>query len=326
MKIYGNVLWEGEFRKGTLEIKEGIVVDFREERNYDIRGTVIPTFINMHTHIGDTYTQEEPKGSLEEIVGPGGLKFKILRNRKKVYLGMRRAMRLMEREGISHFVDFREGGEEGVSLLLEAAKGFKINPVIMCRVRDSRCQGIGMSSLSDHPYDTLKSLSQWAREREKMFAIHASERIREDIDAVLSLNPSFLVHMLEATEEDLRKVASRGIPVVLTPRSNLFFGKIPNVPRFLKFGIKLALGTDNGMISLPSIFREMEIAYKLSRLHGGVDAMDVLRMATITPREILGIRDNYPGGKARLIIFKRLMTPYEIVNKAGSWDIKRIIL
>jgi cytosine/adenosine deaminase-related metal-dependent hydrolase len=33
--------------------------------------------------------------------------------------------------------------------------------------------------------------------------------------------------MLEATDADLREVSRRKIPVVITPRSNLFFGKIP---------------------------------------------------------------------------------------------------
>jgi cytosine/adenosine deaminase-related metal-dependent hydrolase len=94
----------------------------------------------------------------------------------------------------------------------------------------------------------------------------------------------------------------------------------------ISHGVTLALGTDNGMFSLPSIFREMEAAYKLSKVYGGVDPMEVLRMATINPRRILGMEDNFVGGKARLIVFRRLMTPYEIVNKASSADIKRLIL
>ena len=239
---------------------------------------------------------------------------------------MRRAMRYMEREGISHFVDFREGGREGADMLIEASQGLSITPVILCRAPYERCHGIGMSSISDHDFDTLKNLSSWAHENGKIFALHASEGSREDIDRVLSLKPHFLVHMLSATDEDLGKLKKAGVPLVITPRSNLFFGKVPNIPRFLRFGITLALGTDNGMLSLPSIFREMEAAYKLSRLNGAISPMEILRMVTVNPRRILGIRDNDIGLKARFIVLRRFMSAYEIVNKASLLDIKRLIL
>ena len=326
MKIYGNILWNGEFRKGTIIIKDGIVEEFKKERDFDLRGTVIPTFINMHTHIGDFWAKEEPRGGIKEIVGPGGYKYKILRNKRRVYEGMRRAMRYMQKEGISHFVDFREGEREGVSLLLEAAKGFNIKPVIFARDVYKESEGLGLSSISDYDREYISSKVKEAKRNKKLFAIHVSERVREDIDFVLSLHPDFVVHMLEATEEDLEKIRAANIPVVLTPRSNLFFGKVPNIPRFLKHNILLALGTDNGMFSLPSIFREMEIAYKLSKLYGYVPPEEILKMATINPRKILGIEDNDIGKKARFIVFKRLMTPYELVNKSSLLDIKRIIL
>ncbi len=326
MKVYGNILWHGKFIKGTLVIREGVIEDLREDRDFDIRGTIIPTFINMHTHIGDFSAREEPRGNIEDIVGPGGYKYKVLRDKDEVYRGMRRAMRYMQREGISHFVDFREGGREGIELLLKASRGLKIKPVIFGREICDGIQGIGLSSISDYDRDFIKSMAKMAREHGKLFAIHVSERVREDIDFVLSLHLSFIVHMLEASDEDLIKVRNADIPIVLTPRSNLFFGKIPNIPRFIKHGILLALGTDNGMFSFPSMFREMEIAYKISKLYGYVSPADILNMATENPRKILGIKDNEIGEKARIIIFRRLMSSYEIVNKASLLDIKRIIL
>ncbi len=325
MKIYGNIFWKGKFTKGTLIIKDGIIEDFKNGRDFEIKGTVIPTFINMHTHIGDFSCQDEPLGGIIEVVGPGGFKYKVLRNRRRVYYGMRRAMRYMQREGISHFVDFREGGEEGVMLLRDASRGLKIKPIIFGRGVYKDAEGVGLSSISDYEPDFLITVARRAKKEKKFFALHASERIREDIDFVLSLEPDFLVHMLEATDEDLKKVSLKRIPIVLTPRSNLFFGKIPNIPRFLKFKITLALGTDNGMFSLPSMFREMEMAYKLSKLYGYVSPEDILKMATENPRKILGIEDNSIGRKARMIVFRRLMSPYEVVNKASFLDIKRII-
>ncbi len=325
MRIYGNVLWHGRFIKGTLVIKDGIVEDFERSRNYDIRGTVVPTFINMHTHIGDYLCNEEPVGGIAEIVGPGGFKYRVIRNKRRVYRGMRSAMRYMLREGISHFVDFREGGKEGVELLLQASLGLNIHPIIFARAICPKADGIGLSSVSDYEEEYLKKMAQAAKAHGKKFAIHASERIREDIDFVLSLKPDFLVHMLESTDEDLKKVKAQKVPIVITPRSNLFFGKIPNIPRFLNFGLLLALGTDNAMFSLPSIFREMEAAYKLSRLYGYVNPEEILKMATDNPRRILGIDDNDIEKRASFIVFRRLMSPYEIVTKGNPFEIKKII-
>ena len=328
MRIYGNIMLQDEFFRGTIEIKDGILENVWKKRKepFDFRGTVIPTFINMHTHIGDFSCQEEPRGKLEEIVGPGGFKYKVLRNRSRVYRGMRRSMKIMESEGISHFVDFREGGKEGIDLLIEASRGMKIIPVILGRIKDERIHGIGLSSISDYSWDFVKDMADWAKRKNKLFAIHFSERIREDVEKVLSLNPIFVIHALQCTDGDLIKLKEKEIAVVVTPRANMFFGSLVNIPRLLKFGLRVALGTDNGMISLPSIFREMEAAYKISKLFGEIPPLEILKMATTYPRKILGIRDNVEGEIVRLILFKRYMSSYEIVNKSSFRDIRKIIL
>jgi len=103
--------------------------------------------------------------------------------------------------------------------------------------------GIGLSSISDYSWEYLKNMANWAKKNNKLFAIHASERIREDINRILSLKPDFLIHMLEASDDDLRVLRDRNLPLVITPRSNLFFGKIPNIPKLLRYRILLALGT-----------------------------------------------------------------------------------
>jgi cytosine/adenosine deaminase-related metal-dependent hydrolase len=59
----------------------------------------------------------------------------------------------------------------------------------------------------------------------------------------------------------------------------VFFGKVPDIPRFLRHGLAVHLGTDNAMVNSPSILREMEFAYKVSRLRGGIGAREVLTMA-----------------------------------------------
>ncbi len=333
MKIYGNILLNDKFFVGTIEVEDGKIISIVEKKEkYDFRGTVIPTFINMHTHIGDFFYSQEPEGDLEVVVGPGGLKHRILKDPKNVFLGMRKAMRMMQSCGISHFVDFREGGKEGVDLILKASEGFWIKPIVLGRgdLWDN-ADGVGISSISDVGYDTARYLSQKTHKSGKIFALHASENRREDIDKILSLKPNFVVHMLVARDDDLIKMKEKNIPLVITPRANAFWGKIPNIPKLKHLGLKISLGTDNGMISSPCMFREMEFSYRISRLQEckktgtKITPEDVIKMATVIPREILGIHDNSLNEDANLIVFKKILTPYEIVTRTSSRDIRLIL-
>src|SRR5207245_9323158 len=67
--------------------------------------------------------------------------------------------------------------------------------------------GIAVSSYIDWPRDAIEKLAADARRAKKIFAIHCSERVREEIDAVLDLKPAFLVHMIHATDADLERCA-----------------------------------------------------------------------------------------------------------------------
>src|SRR5207245_9321814 len=85
--------------------------------------------------------------------------------------------------------------------------------------------------------------------------------------------------MLQATDADLGRCGDAGVPIVVCPRSNAFFGMTPDIPRMLRHGVELHLGTDNAMINTPSLFREMEFAYRVARLKGRVPAREMLEMA-----------------------------------------------
>jgi cytosine/adenosine deaminase-related metal-dependent hydrolase len=120
-----------------------------------------------------------------------------------------------------------------------------------------------------------------------MFAIHASERVREDLDQILDMKPSFLVHMTVASDDDFITCAQEGVPIVACPRSNLFFGRMPPLRRMIEAGVTVALGTDNAMISLPDILTEMEFAGRLLRFQGMRDVDYVVDMAVKNGRKIL---------------------------------------
>jgi cytosine/adenosine deaminase-related metal-dependent hydrolase len=284
------------FRAGTVGWEDGLIVEAREGRARDAlaHGLVIPGLWNAHTHLGDAVVTQELRGTLEELVAPpNGLKHRVLAKAKDaaVISAMQRAMATMLRTGTTGFSDFREGGLKGLKLLYAAETALPLDGVALGRpgglAYDARevaallraADGIAVSSYVDWPAGELEKVAADARRAGKPFAIHCSERIREDIDGVLDLSPAFLVHMVHATDADLERVADAGVPIVVCPRSNAFFGLTPDLPRMLRAGVELRLGTDNAMINVPSVLREMDFAYRVARMKGGVAAREIVEMA-----------------------------------------------
>ena len=99
---------------------------------------LIPGFINAHTHIGDSIAKDLAiDADVDSKIHPMiGLKQKILRETpdKELIRFMRKSAQSMLKKGITTFVDFREGGIDGINLLKKALKGIPINSVILGRV------------------------------------------------------------------------------------------------------------------------------------------------------------------------------------------------
>jgi cytosine/adenosine deaminase-related metal-dependent hydrolase len=263
---------------------------------------VLPGFVNAHTHIGDSFAYPAPRGTVEEIVAPpNGYKHRMLRvaSRAQKVRGMRASLDVMAATGTCTFVDFREEGAEGIQALREAAEGSPVSAVVLGRPVHGNmtqealagfvagCDGLGMSSLRDWPRDLLQRASRASKESGKLFGLHASEVVREDIDAILELKPDFLVHMTAASEGDIAAVAEAGIPVVVCPRSNEFFGIDPRIPRLRAAGVEVAIGTDNGMICRPDMLEELRAAFRMSSGSGGLAPVDAVRLATSSGRKVL---------------------------------------
>lgn len=317
--LCGSVYRDGSFAHGSVGVEDGIVVSVTRQDHRDAmaRGLVIPAFVNHHTHLADAVVRQELRGTLEEIVAPPyGLKHRELEGAKEVDVvaAIRGAIDDLVATGSGSFWDFREGGLVGLRTLLRATLGLPASPVAygrpsriaydrnevaaLLRVAD----GIGISSVLDWPRDDAEKLARDCRRAGKGFATHCSERVREEIDAVLDLDPAFLVHMLEATEADLERCVDARVPIVVCPRSNVFFGKVPDLPRLLRIGVDVRLGTDNAMVNAPSMLREMEFAYKIARLRGRVDARDILAMA-LRGRGRDAERGIREGDPADLVVF-----------------------
>jgi cytosine/adenosine deaminase-related metal-dependent hydrolase len=134
----------------------------------------------------------------------------------------------------------------------------------------------------------MEKLEEWFQQREDKIESLKKElkRIREDIDRILDLKPSFLVHMCRANADDIERVKEEGIPVVICPRSNDFFGIKPNLELLWRIGIEISIGTDNAMIADTNIYEEL----KWLKMHfRTVPIEDLLRMITYNPARIFGI-------------------------------------
>ena len=328
MKVYGYVYWDGSFERGTLFINEdGIIEEFSKSRNedYDLKGTLIPTFVNAHTHTGDSVVHGEPPHDLMACVGPGGFKSRLLDSAsgEEIVSAMNGAIKYMLMTGATHFVDFREGSVSGIKNLLKAIPE-PAKPHIFGRPSTPSdipeilklAGGVSLSSISDYDAEFLRAVSMAVHSNDGRLAVHFSERIREDTEALLELKPHHVVHCIECTDEDLSVLNESRIPVVVTPRSNAHFFKYPDVRKMLDHGLKVALGTDNAMLSTPSIPSEMEYLYRMSLLRGTpVRPSEILRMATEVPRDIFGIEENKPGKKASYIVYSGVPDEYEITVK-----------
>ena len=326
-EISGNIFIDGAMKHGTLEIKDGVKFTEGERRNSGNVGTLIPSFINAHTHIGDSFITDVPAGDIPEIVGPGGFKYRMLSSATDDVIigGMERSMRIMQETGTSAFMDFRESDIRGLELLERAAK-HDVMPVPLGRPDSTtsdlgkiidRCKGFAPSALNDDDFFQLMSMRHLSREKGKLFGIHFSENLPEDMDALIRLSPDFIVHSIACSDEDLDRIAGANIPVVITPRSNIFYGKRPDYSRFLHHGVKLMLGTDNGMVAVPDMFREMSFLYTYQRGIGIISPEKIIRMSTEVPYEFLGSHGIHPA-RAYIFFPEVKLSPYEIVTK-GSY-------
>jgi len=94
------------------------------EESIDCEGLLlIPGFVNCHTHIGDSIAKDITlNSSVDNRVHPvSGIKSKILKETDPKHLKnfMKNSCYSMLNKGITTFVDFREGGLEGIMMLKE---------------------------------------------------------------------------------------------------------------------------------------------------------------------------------------------------------------
>jgi cytosine/adenosine deaminase-related metal-dependent hydrolase len=290
--IYGNNF---ELLEGYVCLKDGIIKEISEGKvDADFEGIICPCFVNAHTHIGDSVFKDPPIMPLNELVGPGGFKHRIIaQTAPEIMLeGIKRTVIEMKTSGTCAFSDFREGGVEGVNLLLRAIQDTPVEAMIMGRPLGNsheipeNCCGLGISSTRDYDFKSLRDIVLNAKKRSYKVAIHAGEASRDDISDALSLEPDFLVHLCKAENADMKKIKALDISAVICARSNLMTGaSLPNLTALLQNEITVGVGTDNVMLNPPDMFSEMNFIYR-TLLH---DDRQVFKMCTLNGAKILGM-------------------------------------
>ena len=287
---------------------------------------LIPGLINSHTHIGDSIAKDialdrDPDSKINPIFG---IKQKILRETepKKLIHFMRKTVKSMLKKGTTTFVDFREGGLDGVLLMQKVLSNTPIRSIILGRIeyyqsKDQikrnipipqsyqnqidqllkNCDGIGISGSNENSDSSLKQFSKI----KKIRAIHCAETEqsylkskqttrRTEPKRSMLLKPDFLVHMTYASKSDLKSVSKKIKGIVVCPRANASLAEgIPNVVQMMEMDCNVAIGTDNVMINSPDLFREMDFLWKTTMgIHQKrIDPKNILKMATVNAGKIL---------------------------------------
>lgn len=315
--------------EGYICVKNGVITEVGEERTRSAN-IIAPCFVNAHTHLGDSVCKDPPLGrtcgfrvqrDLDSLVKPpDGLKHRILRETSYKILveHIRRSLLDMIETGTCAFADFREGGVVGIAALNKALEGLELHSLIFGRPAEPELplgvvlaeirrillhsDGLGISGANDLEMNLLQGITACARNRKKLFAIHAGEKNRSDIEKALSLEPDLLIHLTHATKKDLDEIAQAEIPVVVCPRSNFVTGVgMAPIAEMLEAGIRVAAGTDNVMLNSVNMFAEMEFMSKVF----SIDDRQVFKICTLNGSFVMGSGSTgsiEKGNKANIMI------------------------
>ncbi|MCG3225419.1 MAG: amidohydrolase family protein [Candidatus Heimdallarchaeota archaeon] len=270
---------------------------------------LIPGFVNSHIHVGDAFLKDQAYNlSLEDTVGPKGIKHKKfgISSKEEKIDSIRNALEMLVQNGYTSFIDFREEGLLGISLLRDELSEFPIRGIILGRPTGddfltdvfNEGDGLGFADIFSFNQDNVKIIKLLKEKNpEKVISIHASES--EDVVArSLSLYEmrdielcskysifDYIVHGTYANDEDFTILKQNNIGLVCCPISNIYYDlKIPPIETILKKGILLGLGTDNILTNNPNPFRLMSITLYTARINNQIiSPKDILKAVTVNP-------------------------------------------
>lgn len=323
--IANGIILKGQdltLKKENIVVDEGKIIEIAKEsmegKIIDVDGAIVcPSFINGHMHIGDSIIKDEGYSlSLSEMVKPPkGVKHVALANASddEIISAMEETMWDMVDSGITHFIDYREGGIKGVKLLKKASSNIPIKPIILGRddsfygddpdlkkvkiaIRKllKISDGIAPSGFGEIADEVADLIVKECNSQGKISSIHVGESEANQIESLdkfnkteiaRGVNSNFnqLVHLTNPKNDDLDLVSKSNQNVVVCPRANATLNVgITQLNKMLDLAIKPVLGTDNVMVNSPNMFRELEFTLKIMSVYykNYINPKDLLKMAT----------------------------------------------
>ncbi len=264
---------------------------------------------------------------------------------------MRRAAEHMLRLGVVAFADFREGGIPGVAELRDACENLPIRDIIYARhahapmhteeaflankeglsqeyrteIEEALEIADGFSPVwANETTDAgLRETAEIVRRHGKRLASHACETDiyrslsltragRPDVERVVEfVNPDYVVHMTDASDDELRTATDRDIPIVLCARGQAALGNgFSPYARIRQLGGVVGIGTDNLMFNSPDVLAELDFLSRVTRAvtHDPaiIDPRALVAAATIDGARILGLESDLgslvAGKEATIVI------------------------
>ncbi|MEJ2277620.1 MAG: amidohydrolase family protein [Candidatus Lokiarchaeota archaeon] len=323
---YGLIGSELELRKNVTITKNGNgrikkieseepedYLSFSYNRPSDL---IIPGLINSHVHIGDSFAKEfgYNRGLIEIVAPPDGLKHRLLNSvsEKVIIHGIRKALNEMTSNGITCFIDFREGGLQGVKLLKGAIKNSTIRTIIFGRFNSEKeiskvlqlADGIGLSSYSSISEVEKNILEKSKLQSNKLIACHVAE-LKRNLNLFNEILQDDLidifVHGTQFQRYELERIKKKSL--ILCPRSNAYFGVgLPPINEIFDLKIPIALGTDNIMANSPNLFEELRFTYYILKGLNKKLPKDLFHSYIIQRTNSNNIKQVYIGGN---IVFER---------------------
>lgn len=304
--------WKENF---NFEVEDGIITHIGNGlagNASEIRGLLMPSLVNFHVHSGDYMVMEEGYNlTIKEAVGdPFSFKYKAFsREGYDVSASIASFLRESLRFGVKTVVDFREQGIRG-SKIAKALKGGPLNYFVLGRLEEEEfskeslrellkyADGYGLPSPSVK-YD-FKVIKDLVKLRASHFAETLSQWLKYDLESFMAdFSPSFLVHGVWLSEDEMRTLAENNVPLVMCPRSNMWFSVgIPKVDLAIDSQVKVFFGTDNGAWMSPNLWKDMELALVISRTRkpGSDYSKKILEGSTIMPSNFLGVKNGVKEG------------------------------
>jgi len=261
---------------------------------------------------------------------------------------------------VEYYLDPSKKGGGRRSDMEERKNGRKLPPYALQMASEvlKIADGLGISSANENTSESLQQYHELLHKSNKnktnkklLIAIHAAESKstsefsklktgKTEVDRIMRyLKPDIIIHMTNATDNDISIVAKKRTAVIVCPRANGILGAgIPKVAKMLKHGCTIGIGTDNVMLNSPDIFRELDYLWKVSRATepGLIDAKNILKMATVNAAKILGLNSGCieAGRSADLLFIDKnhldlypIHNPYaSIVQRANQDSIRAVMI